>query len=84
MHQNSSSSIRRFSIHLVNLRIMLGVLLFNAAIEKTNNAGKNRLKAIVCRHKKKLHNLQKLQQSFVKTEDKQCPAKRIIHYNFSS
>lgn len=65
-----------FFLLLVNLRAILGVLTFNAIIEKTNTAGKSRLKAIASQIEKKLHNLQKFQQSFVKTEDKQCPVKR--------
>ena len=45
----------------VNLRITLGVILFNAIIKKTNVVVKSRIKAITYRHEKKLCNLRKLQ-----------------------
>ena len=62
-----------------NLRTTLGVVLFNAVIEKTNVAVKSRIKTITYRHEKKLYNLRKLQQYYVNTKTKQHPNKQIMH-----
>ena len=66
-----------------NLRITLGVVLFNEIkkkiIKKKNVAMKSTIKAITYRHEKRLCNLRKLQQHYVNTKSKQHPVKQIIH-----
>ena len=73
--------------YLYNIRstfwTTLGLILFNAIINKTNVTVKSRIKAITYQHEKKLNNLRKLQQNYVNIKTKQRPVEQIT-YNFSS